>query len=521
MAIPLLAMPIRNPLSNLLFQYWVVILGALLAPFILARFTIGAKPKYWVANGALINVIFLVGFSGDGNYSYYLFLNQFSSSICIGGIALVLLDSQKRVRAHYVVIAAFLLLVATWINNSLVLLLVPIVLSRFLLTSNFIGIMGGRVQVRLGIGGRSQGDSRFISTVGAWIGELFSGSIFRMKPFSRPVTWQILLPILAYFPNRWFAGLYGAGIYGETLERPNYGWLPLTEWPQSWWKFISVTWNELIYPRELGLIFLTVSLLIAAVVFVKRKQVAPRPALIRSGIFLPPVVLYFLLFTPIAHLKVQGYDSRYSYPIILLLVTGVAALFVTLLFKLVDSVWQTRIPLYLSSIALPLGVIFSFGFPSGDAPRSALLANTEGDANRTIELGVTHLAGSWKKVWPTVFTTNMKLYEQGSDKRVSGFTIRSNKVRGVWNTTDQERMRVALMLEPYSRKRQGMSDQIRALGWGDVRSVCRSGELQILSIKWAADRTPMSAERIRRFDRTLNSPVALMCFSPNPPPENT
>ena len=54
MLVPLLAMPIRHPLGNMLAQGWIMTVAALAAPFVMARFLVG-RDCAWTAIGACTN----------------------------------------------------------------------------------------------------------------------------------------------------------------------------------------------------------------------------------------------------------------------------------------------------------------------------------------------------------------------------------------------------------------------------------------------------------------------------------
>src|SRR5439155_20821710 len=56
MLIPLLAMPIRHPLANLLAQGWMMTAAGLLAPFAAARF-LTSRHDPWIATGAGANLL--------------------------------------------------------------------------------------------------------------------------------------------------------------------------------------------------------------------------------------------------------------------------------------------------------------------------------------------------------------------------------------------------------------------------------------------------------------------------------
>src|SRR3954454_9563013 len=58
MLIPLLAMPFRHPLVNMLVQGWLTTVAALLAPFVVARFLTGRRGE-WIAIGACTNALLL------------------------------------------------------------------------------------------------------------------------------------------------------------------------------------------------------------------------------------------------------------------------------------------------------------------------------------------------------------------------------------------------------------------------------------------------------------------------------
>jgi len=55
MLVPLLAMPLRDPIANLLTQGWMMMSAALLAPFVVARFITGRTDE-WIAIGAATNL---------------------------------------------------------------------------------------------------------------------------------------------------------------------------------------------------------------------------------------------------------------------------------------------------------------------------------------------------------------------------------------------------------------------------------------------------------------------------------
>lgn len=119
MLVPLVAMPIRNPLANLLAQGWIMTSAALLAPFVVARFLAGRTDE-WIAVGACTNLLFLLITPPAVHFDWFV-TQPYGLSMCLGFMALIVADGHGRVRES---IAAFALLaLACWTNSSSVLML--------------------------------------------------------------------------------------------------------------------------------------------------------------------------------------------------------------------------------------------------------------------------------------------------------------------------------------------------------------------------------------------------------------
>jgi hypothetical protein len=120
MLVPLLAMPIHDPLANLLAQGWMMTSAALLAPFVVARF-LTARSSEWIGIGACTNLLFLLITRPVVHFDW--FVNQpYGLSIFLGFAALVVADRHARNGGAIAAIA--LLALACWINISIVVMLV-------------------------------------------------------------------------------------------------------------------------------------------------------------------------------------------------------------------------------------------------------------------------------------------------------------------------------------------------------------------------------------------------------------
>lgn len=116
MLVPLLAMPIRHPLANLLAQGWITAGAALLAPFAVARFVAGHGDD-WIAIGACTDVLFLLITPPVVQFDW-LVAQPYGLSICLAFAALTVAERGAGRRDS---IAALLLLaLACWINIGII-----------------------------------------------------------------------------------------------------------------------------------------------------------------------------------------------------------------------------------------------------------------------------------------------------------------------------------------------------------------------------------------------------------------
>ena len=119
MLVPLVAMPIRHPLANLLAQGWMMTAAALLAPFVMARFLTG-RAGPWLAIGACTNTLFFLVAAPAVQFDW-LVAQPYGLSISLGFAALILAVDDQGPRAS--VTALVLLALACWVNIGVGLML--------------------------------------------------------------------------------------------------------------------------------------------------------------------------------------------------------------------------------------------------------------------------------------------------------------------------------------------------------------------------------------------------------------
>jgi hypothetical protein len=125
MLVPLLTLPIRHPLLNMLAQGWLTTWSAFAAPFLVARF-LNRRPAVWVTAGALTNILLVVVASRDVRFDW-LVAQPYGAAIALGFAGLLVGESDTPSAR---VVALALLLLAEWVNVTTVLVLAPALAVR-------------------------------------------------------------------------------------------------------------------------------------------------------------------------------------------------------------------------------------------------------------------------------------------------------------------------------------------------------------------------------------------------------
>ncbi len=175
MLVPLLAMPFRDPLANLLLQGCVTTTAALVAPFLVLRYF--DSGPYWFAAGAFANALLLLLVSPMLRFDW-LVTQPYGLSISLAFAGLLAARRSGRLGGFT---AAGLLLLAHWVNLGIVLMLVPCVAIR------------GRLQPR--------------ELLAAAIG--FTGGVLFAHRSSAPATTTATVPF-AGWPTGWLRLLHSS-----------------------------------------------------------------------------------------------------------------------------------------------------------------------------------------------------------------------------------------------------------------------------------------------------------------------
>jgi hypothetical protein len=418
MLVPLLAMPFKNPLVNLLVQEAIYIFCSLATLFLLARYVLRdwTYPLVGMLSAALFFVAaprtLIFDFTAGTFYSVWFALG-------LGGLLLVETRHGGTSRSAWrIVLAVALLTAAHWVNASAALLLGPLLAFRALFCRDHAAMQlpeagtaavsqGGRWRARLRYVVLSQTSAAFFCLSVGFVG-------------------GILLMSLA--PE----------------QQTDLDSLPVGAWPKAWRHLLRNAWQSLSpfgWPRFL-VGAAAVGTLLLVIPRVRRHASPPWRA---AGALAAAAGVYFLFLGTRHWMVVNGYCARYSLPAIILLQAALVIVGVAPLCAALPA--RGRKGLYfLAAPFLLLAPFYQFGIPSIARVRTDLDRNLGACTKDILNAGCTHVAGDYWKVWSSVFHANLVLYERGEERMVWGLSNRSGPTVCRWQGMPWEEMRVAVPL---------------------------------------------------------------------------
>jgi hypothetical protein len=432
MLVPLLAIPFRNPLANLLAQSAFNAFCGLAAFFLCARYVVR---RAWLFTGAVSASFFLLFNSKETIFQYLGLAQPYGVGMFLGLGGLLLLENVKYSRPLRISFGLICLLAASWVNAAVIFVLLPLIFFRWYSDSDKYQRSWrlGSIQERSGNNKVSSNGRR----------DFFLQLMLRaMRCLNYEMGIALVLVFLSFVANYVFSGIasYSAA-YGDWPYSPIQPW----RWPTVWFEFGKNIWSE--YLVESWGIALA-SLLVLGV-FVR---LLPSGRAHRTN---PPAVnlmasslVSFLLMGSLSHIQSTEFDPRFALQSMVLLQVGAVAWALLPVHALLSL--SGRKALMAAGIFLFLSApSYLYGWPS--------LAKVRTDINETLgqytaeilQSGATHIVGNYWKVWPATFHVNMALYEMGSDRRVWGVTTRSAPTRVFWSGIPPEKMRLAAVVGDY------------------------------------------------------------------------
>jgi hypothetical protein len=431
MLVPLLALPVRDPLGNLLLQRGLMILAGLSAVVLLARHLLAERD--WPLCGALAAAALLLAapeawrFEYLGDQPYGL-----SLALALAGLAFAEPAAGGARRPRWRLLAGLgLVLAAHWVNPATGVLLGLLALARALedwFTTD------DRVAVR----DRLQVDASLLAA------GLLAGQ----------------LSILLY--PAWS---------GQPL-RLAQGFLPPGHWPAAWGAMLARAWEE---AGGWGTALLGGTALALLLLLLPSSRAFRRDALLRAATLLAAAAAYAAFVGALAWVAENHHHPRYLAPAALLLHLAAISLLAE---PLARAARAARPAFAAALLALPLAALAVGGAPSLPRVRADLDAVAGRLTGDVLAAGCQLVAGDYWSVWPAVWHATLVARERGLDRPVWGVTHRATPTVMQWKALPVETLRVC---RPHGEEPEREAERwLRAYHAWPVRLVERRATLDVL-----------------------------------------
>ncbi|MFL5245981.1 MAG: hypothetical protein ACJ8FY_28255 [Gemmataceae bacterium] len=405
MLVPLLAMPIKHPLGNLLFQDGLNVGCGLAAFFLLARYFLRDRTY------PLVATVGLAGFLALPTPYYrfeYLVNTYYGLWLCLGlgGLLLLELQAEGAISWPRRLLALLMLLVCHWVYCTAFLFLGPLVVTRFLAAAR---------------SNRAAGEAGY-SLLFLAIGYIAGLLLMQTAP-SRPT---------------------------------NFSALPMEEWPHSLQALIDNTVINLGNGSYLLALAALGALALLGLAFSgMRRHAGP---FWRAAAALTAVAIALGLFMATREWVGQNqYMFRYLLPSCLYLQAALTIAAIGTATAALSEETRRRMA-FLSPILLVAAIACSYGMPSLKGvrddlavhhyPRFTSIEAFKGMAvEELVDAHCTHIAGDYWQVWPTVFSANLALRDRGEQRIIWGISLRSKPTRRYWSRVPWSEIRVAVPVD--------------------------------------------------------------------------
>jgi hypothetical protein len=426
MLVPLVAIPVRDPLWNLLAQRFLLALAGLGAVVLLARHVLAGRD--WPLAGALAAGALLVAAPAPWLFEY-LFDQPYGLSIALAASGLALADPLPDGRRHAgrVTAGGLLVVAAHWVNAATGMLLLPLAVARAAVDR--IEGEGESARARLG----------------------------------------------------WDAGLLAAGLaagqvalraYMVLAERParlDVSPLALAALPAAWTAFLGNAWRDAGgWPAVLAC---AAAAGVALLALAPLRAHLPGAAL-RAGALLAAALAYALFAGSLRWVAENAFHWRYLAPAAVLVHLAAFSLLAEALARL----RRVARPAALAALALlPAAALAAAGAPSLARVRADLDRAAGRLTEDVLAARCDVVAGDYWSVWPAVFHATLVLHEGGDARRVWGVSHRTNPTVAQW----WDRRAALRICRPLGEEAQA-ERWLRAFHLWPVRAVERRGAVDVL-----------------------------------------
>lgn len=396
MLVPLLALPVRDPLCNLLVERGLLILAGLSVPILVARHVLGGRD--WVLAGLLSAAGLLAFWPARWSFDF-LGSQPYGLSLAVALAGLALAEPGGRWGSRNVRWGAGLAVVAVahWVNAAAGLLLLPLAAAR-----SAVDWMEGedrrRIRERLAVDGA-------LLVAGLAAGVAFS----RIHPSPGPYagwTYSQLLP-----PAEW----------GHAIATFASG----VAWSSgSWPAFVAATGG-------VGLALLAHPAL--------RPHL--RPALLRAAALVTAAVVYACVVALLRWVGENAWHPRYFAPSAVLLQVAAVGLLAEALARLPATARPVGV---LALILLPLAAVAAWGAPSLAGVRRDLDRVAGARTKAILSARCDLVAGDYWTVWPSVWHANAAMADPGGGRRIRGIAHRCSPTAPQWQALPREALRICV-----------------------------------------------------------------------------
>jgi hypothetical protein len=450
MLAPLLALPVRDPLWNLLLQRGLLVLAGLSAVVLLARHVLGDRD--WPLAGTLAAALLLPlapaawAFEYLGDQPYGL-----SLALALLGLALaepppmevrLAAGAPTRPPRRRLLVGAGLLLVlaAHWVNAATGVLLLALALAR---------------------------------AVGEWFEGDRAAALDRLR-----VDAALLGAGLAAGQA---ALLAWPALTGHPLRLP-LGLLPPGEWPSAWRALAGGALRE-----QGGWLLALAVLAVAGVALLSlpRAHQARRGALLRAGVLLAAALGYAAFAGSLRWVAENHFHWRYLAPSALLVHLAAVSLLAE---PLARAARLARPALAAALLALPLCALAVAGPPSLAGVRRDLDAVAGRWTEDVLAARCDLVAGDYWTVWPAVWHAALVSRERGLDRPIYGVAHRANPTAPAWLGRPAGDLRIC---RPHGEAAALESERwLRTYGRWPVRLLERRATLDVLVVEVAGPGGP-------------------------------
>jgi hypothetical protein len=396
MLVPLLALPVRDPLWNLLVQHGLLVLAGLAVPVLVARHVLAGRD--WVLAG-LLSAAGLLAF-WPARWSFDFLGSQpyaLSLALALAGLALAEPGGRWGPRGVRWGVGFLVVAAAHWVNAAAGLALLPLAAARG-------GVDWLEGEDRRRIRGRLAVDGALL------LGGLGVGQgLLKLNP-----------------P----AGPYAGWSYSQVL--------PPAEWAHAVAAFArTVAWSSGRWPA------LIVACAAAGTALLLLPALRPhlRGALLRAAALALAAVAYAAGIALLRWVGENAWHPRYFAPSAVLLQVAAIGLLAEALARLPATARPAGL---VALILVPIAAIGAWGAPSLAGVRADLARVAGRRTEAIVAARCDLLAGDYWSVWPSTWHANAALAQRGEARRVWGVAHRCSPTAPQWLALPRASLRVCV-----------------------------------------------------------------------------